>query len=340
MLIVAAVACAPGSGPAAAPDASAAPPTAVPSPAPDRVGDVAAPFLRVLGVAQDGGLPHAACEHGFCRRARRDPRLASPVASLGLVIPGTERPGIYLVDATPDVRVQLDALVDVRQPPQDRVDRAPVDGVLLTHAHMGHYLGLAFFGFEAIHTQGLPVFSTPKMAAFLRRNEPWGQLVRIGNLELRERAPGQTFRLGAGAGAGGVGVEVIAVPHRDELSDTVGFLFAGPTRRVLYVPDTDGWQHWQPTLPEVLAASAVDVALLDGTFYSMDELPGRDIATVRHPLIFQTMDLLGDWVAAGGEAVFIHLNHSNPALDPASDARATVEARGFRVAAFGEEIAL
>lgn len=299
------------------------------------------PFLRVLGTAQDGGFPHAACEHELCRRARLDDSLASYVASLGLVLPqhgGGNR--VFLVDATPDIRDQLDLLRDVRDLPQNRVDRAPVDGVLLTHAHIGHYLGLAFFGFEAVHTRDLPVFATARMAAFLRANGPWGQLVTKGNIALVEQAPGTRFTLGAAADGATVEVEMLAVPHRDEYSDTVGFLFAGPNRTVLYVPDTDGWAAWRPPLREVLDRLQVDVAILDASFYSLDELPGRDLASVRHPLVTQTMELLADWVAAGGEVVLSHLNHSNPALDPSSEARAAIEAAGFEVATLGQAIGL
>ena len=109
------------------------------------------------------------------------------ISSLAIVLPASRE--VYLVDATPDVRRQIDLLADVRDAPAGQVDRAPVDGVMLTHAHLGHYTGLAFFGFEAVHTSGLPVFCTPRMADYLRSNGPWSQLVAIGNLELREVAP-------------------------------------------------------------------------------------------------------------------------------------------------------
>jgi len=317
------------------PEEAASPP-ARPTAAPSSALTATAPYLRVLGIAQDGGFPHAACEHELCRRARVDSDLASPVASLGLIVPrAAGGNGVYLVDATPDVRQQLDMLRDVRDPPGDRVDRAPLDGVLLTHAHIGHYLGLAFFGFEAVHTQGLPLHVTPRMAAFLRTNGPWGQMVEKGNVALVEHAPNtDPFELD------GVSVRMIAVPHRDEYSDTVGFLFAGPKRRVLYVPDTDTWDTWQPSLVEVLERESVDVAILDGSFYSLDELPGRDLPVVRHPLVVQTMDLLETWVAGGGRVLFSHLNHSNPALDPSSDERRAITTRGFEVARVGLEIDL
>ena len=292
----------------------------------------AGPYVRVLGTVQDGGLPHAACDCARCDLARRDPARRRWVASLAVVIPRTG--GVYLIDATPDVRQQIDRLADVRDAPRGQVDRAPVDGVLLTHAHIGHYLGLAFFGFEAVHTRNLPVYCTPRMAEFLRRNGPWGQLVEIGNIDLVESPPGGGFEL-----AEGVRVEPLAVPHRDEYSDTVGFVLRGPRRSLLYVPDTDGWEAWETPLTEVL--QGIDVAILDGSFYSLDELPGRDLATVKHPLIIHSMDLLQETVAAGKTTVyFSHMNHSNPVLEVDSAARRDIEARGFFVLAEGQELPL
>ena len=113
------------------------------------------PFLRTLGTAQDGGFPHAACACDRCSRARREPGFRRYIASLALVLPTDGR--TFLFDATPDLRPQLRALEDVTHPPTDRVDRQPLEGVFLTHAHIGHYLGLAFFGYEAIHTRPLDV---------------------------------------------------------------------------------------------------------------------------------------------------------------------------------------
>lgn len=293
------------------------------------------PFLRVLGTAQDGGLPHAACHCERCEAARRDPARRRLAASLAVVLPASGE--VYLVDATPDVREQLDRVADLRRPAAGRVDRQPVSGVLLTHAHVGHYLGLAFFGFEAVHTSRLPVFATPRMAAFLRGNGPWSQLVTKDEIALSEVAPGASFRLGEGAAA--VEVTALAVPHRDELSDTVAFLFAGARQRVLYVPDTDRWETWDPPLATVL--QGVDVALVDGSFYSLDELPGRDVSQVPHPLMGRTMELLAPAVAAGTLRVFFtHLNHSNPALDPASPAAREIVERGFAVLADGQELPL
>jgi pyrroloquinoline quinone biosynthesis protein B len=239
-----------------------------------------------------------------------------------------------LVDATPDLREQIDFLPAVGTHVQGRVDRAPVDGILLTHAHAGHYLGLAFFGFEAVHTSNLPVHATPRMAAFLRVNAPWSRLISRREIELREAPPGLTFDLDAG-----VRVTPFAVPHRDEDSDTVGFKIEGPHHVIVYVPDTDTWVTWSTAARQVLAEC--DTALVDGTFFAADELPGRDISTIGHPLMVATMDLLGDDVRSGRiRVLFTHLNHSNHALDPEGPERLAIRGRGFAVAEDGQRLQL
>ena len=65
------------------------------------------PYLLVLGIAQDGGMPQVGCYADRCQRARErvNPRFA---ASLALVDPDRDR--YYLVDATPDITRQLDLI--------------------------------------------------------------------------------------------------------------------------------------------------------------------------------------------------------------------------------------
>ena len=296
--------------------------------------------IRVLGTAQDGGFPHAACDCRRCSLAQSDADLRRYVASLAIIVP----PEVYLVDATPDVREQLAALRDVRHPPDAAqgggVDRAPVDGIFLTHAHIGHYLGLAFFGFEAVHTRDLPVYGTASMAEFLAGNGPWDQLLRLGNIRTVTVTPG-----GEGVDLGqGITVQAIAVPHRHEYTDTVGYQIRGPNSTVLYIPDCDPWHAWGPEYPSLGALlDGVDVALLDGSFYSGDELPGRDLTKIGHPLISDSMERLEglrEAQPARQRIYFTHFNHSNPVLDPESPARSQVEARGYHIADDGLEFPL
>lgn len=290
------------------------------------------PKVVVLGTVQDGGMPQIACTDARCTAARKNPALRRNVASLAIDFPKTDH--TYLIDATPDFGEQMEKVHTFRHHPEGRVDRMPIDGVLLTHAHIGHYLGLAFLGFESLNTKDMPTWCSPRMAEFLRTNGPWSQLVKLKNIDIHEFEIGKPFPLEEG-----VTVTPIKVPHRDEYSDTMGFLIKGPHKSLFYVPDTDTWTTWQTPVTEIL--KDVDYALLDATFYSPDELPDRDVTKIKHPLVTVSMDLLEPLVKKGRLKVyFTHMNHSNPALDEGGPARKAIEARGFRVLAEKDEFAL
>jgi pyrroloquinoline quinone biosynthesis protein B len=292
---------------------------------------VEGPRVRVLGIAQDGGLPHVACDCERCDAARTDPRRASFVASVAAI--GPEQGQVWLVDATPDLARQLDLLADVRTRTPGRVDRSPLAGILLTHAHIGHYVGLAQLGYEAVSAEAIPVHASVRMVEFLTGNAPWDQLVRLHNIEPQAHASGDRIEL-----APGLFAEPLLVPHRGEYTDTFAWYLSGSRKRVLYIPDTDPWAKWTTDLEVALAD--VDLLLIDGTFYSADELPGRNVAEIGHPLMTDTMDRFEARLAQGLSVWFIHLNHSNPTLDPAAPQRAELERRGFRVAAAGDEFPL
>ena len=248
--------------------------------------------LVVLGVAQDGGMPHPGCTKSPCADVFAGTRRAEKVSCLGLV--NRDTGAAYMFDATPDFTAQLNALTGGRAP----------DGIFLTHAHIGHYPGLMFLGKEAMAAEGVPVYGTRRMCDFLATNGPWSLLVENHYIALHEITPGSAVDLGDG-----LRVTPMLVPHRDEFTDTVGFLIEGPRARVIFIPDIDKWEKWEQNLRDV--ANTVDVLLVDGTFGSPDELPGRDMAQIPHPLMTETRALLQ---GTSAELWFIHLNHSNPAL--------------------------
>ncbi len=293
------------------------------------------PFVEILGVAQDAGVPQAACASANCEAARRDPRLRRYATSLVLVTASGET---YLFEATPDLRPQLDRVIELGRA-SGRADqgRKLLDGIFLTHAHMGHYTGLLHLGFEAAHSQDVPLFASEEMVAFLNANQPWRQLIDLGNVVPRAVALGGSTRL-----AGGIEVRAFAVPHRDELSDTVAWRIAGPHRTILFMPDCDPWSRWQErgfALAPML--EGVDLFLADATFYSGDELPGRDLSKIGHPLVQSSLELFREDVSSGKLRVaFIHFNHSNPLLAPDSAESAVVRDAGFEVAHRGLRLSL
>jgi pyrroloquinoline quinone biosynthesis protein B len=295
------------------------------------------PFVLVLGTAQDGGIPHLGGRAAPDVTARRDPRERRLVASLLVAHPATGKR--WLIDATPDVAEQLER-ADVELPPRREGTGRPriLDGIFLTHAHIGHYLGLAQFGREVYGADRLPVHGSRRMTDYLSKNGPWELMVRLGHVELRTLEPERPVAL-----APGLTITPFLVPHRDEYTDTFGFEIRGPSRAVLYIPDIDKWEKWPESAggPIEQKISKVDVALLDATFYGEGEIPGRSLAEIPHPFVVESMARFAKLPATERQkVVFTHLNHSNLAALAGTSERAAIEAAGMRVAVEGERIGL
>ena len=172
------------------------------------------------------------------------------------------------------------------------------------------------------------------MANFLAQNGPWSQLVSQKNIVVKTIKPEQKFSL-----TSQISVLAMQVPHRDEYTDTLGYQITGPNRSLLYIPDIHNWKVWDRSVVEEVRK--VDIALLDGTFFSPEELPARDLSSIGHPFISDSMQLLEE-IAQNGKTqiLFTHLNHSNLALDPDGEARKTIEKNAFGLAEDGMEFPL
>jgi len=286
--------------------------------------------LLVLGVAQDGGKPQIGNPND---PAWADASLRRRATSIALLDRRGDETRRWLFEATPDIKEQLQQLDEIA--PAAR--RTGLNGIFLTHAHIGHYTGLMMLGHEAIGAQNISVYAMPRMADFLVENGPWSQLVRYHNIILaimEENAPEEI--------ADGISVTPFLVPHRQEFSEVAGFRIDGPDRSALFIPDIDSWEDWDAAgtrIEEMIAT--VDVAYLDATFYANGEIPGRDMSGFPHPFVAHSMERFSGLASEEKAKVrFIHMNHSNPLLNPAADERQTVADAGFNISEEGEEICL
>lgn len=270
----------------------------------------------MLGTAQDGGVPHVGCTCTTCEGVRRGSLPKRSASSAAVVDPASGM--AWLIDASPDLPAQLE-VVRGALGWQGR-SGIPLSGVLLTHIHMGHYWGLGHLGKEGMMPRGLPVRGPPQTARFLRENRPFRDMVEMGALDVGPVQPGEDLFM-----AGGATFRPVAVPHRDDFSDTVAWLVSGPRETVLYAPDMD---YLEPSFVDLV--SRVDMAIVDGTFYTGDEIPGA-MDRVPHPPVVETMEALGPAVEKGTRVAFTHLNHTNPLCDPRSPEFGTVVSRGFGV---------
>jgi pyrroloquinoline quinone biosynthesis protein B len=164
------------------------------------------------------------------------------------------------------------------------------------------------------------------VASFLRDHAPWSQLVNRQHIQLRPLTPGAELSL-----TPELAITPIPVPHRDEWSDTLAFVVRGPARRLFFCPDIDNWQAWALDVRQFV--SGMEIALLDGCFFSPDELPGRDLRQIPHPLVTDTVARLSGLTC---EINLVHLNHSNPLLHDGPE-RAWLTRQGFGVGYLGQQ---
>jgi pyrroloquinoline quinone biosynthesis protein B len=258
--------------------------------------------MIVLGTAQDAGYPQMGCARSCCEQAHKHDSLKQYVVSLALIDPQQKK--WWLFEATPKMKEQLQLFA---KSTHNQYNFLP-DGIFITHAHMGHYTGLAQLGREVMNTNKVPVYVLPRLKKFLETNGPWNQLVSLQNISLIEL--NETVPLSL---PGNISVSAFRVPHRDEFSETAGFKIISPAKRWLFIPDIDKWSKWNTDIAEEV--KSVDIAFLDATFFSADELPNRTMSEVPHPLVSETIELFkSETTETRSKIHFIHFNHTNPLL--------------------------
>ena len=273
--------------------------------------------LVILGTLQDAGSPHIACTKDCCKELFQNPDQNRKVVSLGVIDP--ENKVSYLFEATPDISVQMKMLKQFGS-------KETPDGIFLTHAHIGHYSGLMYLGKEAMNAKSIPVFAMPRMKKFLEESGPWRQLVSTSNISIRELAIGKSEQLTLN-----ITVTPFTVPHRDEYSETVGFIIEGPTKKALFIPDIDKWEKWDTSIIEEI--KKVDYAFIDATFFDAEEIDNRDIREIPHPFIIESMELFANLSSTEKKKIyFIHVNHTNPVLNSDSKQAKQVIDNGFNLA--------
>jgi pyrroloquinoline quinone biosynthesis protein B len=284
-------------------------------------------YFVIGGIAQDAGYPQIGCTKDCCNAVYAKNESMRLVTSLAFVDRQMNR--FWLFDATPDIGKQLVQLQ--KKLPSKNFQPS---GVFLTHAHIGHYTGLMYFGREAMNTQAVPVYTLPRMKQYLTSNGPWSQLAVLQNIQLQELVADSSVPINDG-----LTITPFLVPHRDEYAETAGFLIESRKRKALFIPDIDKWNKWNRNLEAEIRK--VDRVFIDGTFYQDGELPGRNMNEVPHPFVTETMVLLKNLPLVEKDKVwFIHFNHTNPLLRETGTARREVEAKGFHVAKEGMVVSM
>jgi pyrroloquinoline quinone biosynthesis protein B len=173
----------------------------------------------------------------------------------------------------------------------------------------------------------------PKMKNYLSKNGPWSQLVDLQNIVFSDLKNDSTITLN-----NKLKVTPFLVPHRDEFSETVGYKIEGKQKTALFIPDINKWQKWSKNIVEEV--KKVDYAFLDATFFKDGEI-NRPMSEIPHPFIEETVNLFKDesWKTKN-KVIFIHFNHTNPALQNNSKEKIEIKELGFRYAFEGMNLEL
>jgi len=271
-------------------------------------------LIHVLGTAQDGGYPQIGCNEACCNLAWENPEFKKYPSSLAVVDKSKKK--YWIFDITPEVKSQLHLL---------SAFECSLSGIFITHAHIGHYMGLINLGLEVMNLEEIPVYIMPRMKDFIMGNTLLNQLVENNNINLIPLEADQEVYIN-----NLLSVEAFNVPHRNELSETVGYKIIGKGKTAIYLPDIDSWKNFENKLRSLIDTN--DILYIDGTFYDKTEISSRDVSKIPHPEIKETIKMLSDLSPADRKKIhFIHFNHTNDAIRYKSKIHERILDNGFSI---------
>ena len=286
--------------------------------------------VTVLGTAQDGGFPQPGCQKNCCHDEPEQSLHRYPV-SLGIVgIDGTH----HMIEASRMMGKQF----RIWQKELGTYPPIPTS-IILTHTHLGHIDGLGLLGKEVMGANAVVIHCSKSVAKLIGDTPAYNELIKQKAIKTRTWSQYESFEPSAGCG---FSIHPIPIPHRSELSDNHAIIVEGAERKLLFMPDQDSWSKTlgNRTIRQWLSDLDIDIALIDGTFWSSNELPNRDMKEIPHPTVEDTLERLGPQQEFDPEISFFHLNHTNPLCNPKSEENAKLQALGWSIANEGDSFRL
>lgn len=298
--------------------------------------------FRLLGTAAGGGFPQWNCACATCQSSRQEPEVVSPRLQLQAAL-WSSPDAVYLLNASPDIRFQIEANSELRPHPTPGNRHTPIEGIVLTGADLDQVLGLLLLR----EFQPLTVYSTALVRRVLEANSFFRMLARVpSQLSWVEIEAGVSFVLGTSdivCTPFAIGAELPFYARELDLTGpahvTLGLVVEADGKRIAYTP----------TLPAITDSlrriyAGCDAIVVDGTFWSDEELsrhhPGlpmaRAIGHVPMGGTDGTIALLSD--LRGMQKVFAHFNNTNPVLDPRSAVYEVAVAAGWEIGHDGLEL--
>jgi pyrroloquinoline quinone biosynthesis protein B len=304
--------------------------------------------VRLLGTAAGGGFPQWNCACANCAGVRSGTRRARRRSQSSVAI-SSDGAGWFLLNASPDVRAQIESFAPLG-PPSDRVRGSSLEGVLLSNADLDHTLGL----FILREGARLPVYASGPIRRALEEGLRMTSVLEgFAGLEWREASEETQPLLTLDRAPSGLSVAFLPI-----LGKPPRYLGSVPRMArgesvVMRLRDenTGGELIYAPGVSRVDEqllgwCREASLLLLDGTFFTEDEMCRTGTGML-------TASRMGHHVVGGPDGslerirtlpvphkVYVHINNTNPMLDENSPEYARVRTAGVEVGWDGLEFTL
>lgn len=301
--------------------------------------------IRVLGSGAGGGFPQWNCNCHNCHRLRHN-EMSGKARTQSSIAVSTDDKNWLLFNTSPDIRAQLEAFPGMQ--PKEGVRDTGIKAILLIDSQIDHTTGMLMlregepldvYCSEMVKqdlTTGFPLFKMLDDYCTVNHHSipldgssftiPVIEDIRLYTHSLKSKAPPYS-------------------PHRHDPhdGDNIGVIIeqVSTGKKVYYAP---GLGEIESHVKE--AMQAVDCLLVDGTFWTDDEMETQGISPKKAREIGH-LPQSGEGgmieVLSGVEntrKILIHINNTNPILDEDSDERKKLDSAGIEVAYDGLEVTL
>ncbi len=302
--------------------------------------------IRILGSAAGGGFPQWNCNCANCTGLRSGTIAATARTQSSIAVTENDTDWV-LINASPDILAQLRAAPALQ--PARAVRDSGICAVLLMDAQIDHVTGLLML---RERSTPLPLYATTQVFGDLGSGLPLlNVLSHYCGVARQVIDPDDTaFTIAplASTRFSAIALESKAPPyspHRNDPhpGDNIGLRITDAVsgKSVFYAPGLGA------ITPAVDAAMrAADVLLVDGTFWTEEEMitlglskkPASQMGHLAQSGPGGMIEVLDAMPAA--RKILIHINNSNPILREDSPERAILEAHGIEVATDNMEISL
>lgn len=301
--------------------------------------------IRVLGSAAGGGFPQWNCNCHNCHRLRHN-QLNGKARTQSSIAISSDNRNWLLFNTSPDIRTQLEAFPAIQ--PKEGVRDTGIKAIMLIDSQIDHSTGLLILregkplnvycsdmAKQDLST-GFPIFKMLEDYCTIKHHDipldgssftiPGIDDIRLYSHALKSKAPPYS-------------------PHRHDPhdGDNIGVIVEqiSTGKKLYYAP---GLGEIEPHVMD--AMQAVDCLMVDGTFWTDDEMIQQGVSHKRAREIGHLPQS-----GAGGmrevlagvpkaRKVLIHINNTNPILDEDSEPHNILINEGIEVAYDGMEIDL